>query len=83
MKLSFSTRGWPSLSFEEMLDVAQDMGFAGVEVYNLAKFDPLLEKGAPFHKYNTAATVRQIRCSRGSVCLIASRLTRQSRRTQT
>ena len=61
MKLSFSTRGWPSLSFEEMLDVAQDMGFAGVEVYNLAKFDPLLEKGAPFHKYNTAATVRLLR----------------------
>ena len=38
MKLSFSTRGWPNLSFEEMLDVASDMGFAGVEVYNLSKF---------------------------------------------
>ena len=59
MKLSFSTRGWPSLSFEEMLDVALDMGFSGVEVYNLTKFDPLTEKGGPFHKYNTAATVRQ------------------------
>ena len=61
MKLSFSTRGWPRLSFEEMLDVASDMGFAGVEVYNLAKFDPLTEKGGPFHKYNTAATVRHLR----------------------
>ena len=61
MKLSFSTRGWPNLSFEEMLEVALDMGFSGVEVYNLAKFDPLLEKGGPFHKYNTAATVRQLR----------------------
>ena len=49
MKLSFSTRGWPNLSFNEMLDVASDMGFSGVEVYNLAKFDPLLEKGGPFH----------------------------------
>ena len=61
MKLSFSTRGWPDLSFNEMLDVALDMGFSGVEVYNLTKFDPLMEKGGPFHKYNTAATVRQLR----------------------
>ena len=61
MKLSFSTRGWPELSFSEMLDVALDMGFSGVEVYNLAKFDPLMDKGGPFHKYNTAATVRQLR----------------------
>ena len=61
MKLSFSTRGWPDLSFDEMLEVASDMGFSGVEVYNLAKFDPLLQKGGPFHKYNTAATVRNLR----------------------
>ena len=61
MKLSFSTRGWPGLSWEEMLDTALDMGFSGVEVYNLPKFDALLEKGGPFHKYQTAATVRQLR----------------------
>ncbi len=61
MKLSFSTRGWPGLSFEEMLDTAQSMGFAGVEVYNLPHFDPLMEKGGPFHKYNTAATARELR----------------------
>ncbi len=61
MKLSFSTRGWPSLSFDEMLDVAQNMGYAGVEVYNLTKFDPLMDKGGPFHKYNAAATVRRLR----------------------
>ena len=61
MKLSFSTRGWPNLSWEEMLDTAQDMGFSGVEVYNLPKFNPLLDKTGPFHKYQTAATVRQLR----------------------
>ena len=61
MKLSFSTRGWPELSFDEMLNVALDMGFSGVEVYNLTKFDPLMEKSGPFHKYNTAATVRMLR----------------------
>ena len=61
MKLSFSTRGWPTLSFGEMLDVASDMGFLGVEVYNLNKFDPLMGKGGAFHKYHVAATVRRLR----------------------
>ena len=61
MKLSFSTRGWPGLSWEEMLETALDMGFSGVEVYNLPKFDDMLERGGPFHKYQTAATVRQLR----------------------
>ena len=50
MKLSFSTRGWPGLSWEEMLETALDMGFSGVEVYNLPKFDPLLDRSGPFHK---------------------------------
>ncbi len=61
MKLSFSTRGWPGLSFDEMLETAVDMGFSGVEVYNLPNFNPLMDKGGPFHKYNTAATARQLR----------------------
>ena len=38
MKLSFSTRGWPELSWEEMMETALDMGFSGIEVYNLPKF---------------------------------------------
>ena len=41
MKLSFSTRGWPELSWQEMMDTALDMHFAGIEVYNLPKFDDL------------------------------------------
>ena len=61
MKLSFSTRGWPDLNWLELLDVATEMGFAGIEVYNLAKFDALCDKGGPFHKYQIAATVRQLR----------------------
>jgi len=61
MKLSFSTRGWPGLTFEEMLETAQNMGFSGVEVYNLQVFSSLTDKGGPFHKYNTAATVRNLR----------------------
>ena len=61
MKLSFSTRGWPGLSWDEMMDTATEMGFSGIEVYNLPKFDPMLDRGGPFHKYQAAATVRQLR----------------------
>jgi len=61
MNLSFSTRGWPEMSWDEMLQTARDMGFSGIEVYNLPKFDPLTDRSGPFHKYQTAATVRQLR----------------------
>ena len=61
MKLSFSTRGWPGLSWDEMMETALEMGFSGIEVYNLPKFDPMLDRGGPFHKYQAAATVRQLR----------------------
>lgn len=61
MKLSFSTRGWAHLSWEEWLSAGTDLGFEGVEVYNLPKFPELMERSGPFHKYNMAATVRQLR----------------------
>ncbi len=61
MKLSFSTRGWPELSWDEMMDTALSMGFSGIEVYNLPKYNPLTDRSGPFHKYQTAATVRQLR----------------------
>ncbi|MBE6934580.1 MAG: AMP-dependent synthetase [Ruminococcaceae bacterium] len=61
MKLSFSTRGWSNLTWDEMIDTALQMGFSGIEVYNLPKFDPMLDRGGPFHKYQSAATLRQLR----------------------
>ncbi len=61
MNLSFSTRGWTDLTWEDMLQTAQEMGFGGIEVYNLPKFDPMLDRSGPFHKYQSAATVRQLR----------------------
>ena len=61
MKLSFSTRGWSHLSWEEYLDVAVNMDFEGIEVYNLPKFPEFMERSAPFHKYNMAATARHLR----------------------
>ena len=61
MKLSFSTRGWGDLQWEELLDTATEMGFSGVEVYNLQNFPELQDRSGPFHKYHTAATVRDLR----------------------
>ena len=61
MNLSFSSRGWPELSWEEMLELAVDMGFNGVEVYNLHKNSAMRDRGGPFHAYQVAATVRQLR----------------------
>ena len=61
MKLSFSTRGWGDLQWEELLDTATEMGFSGVEVYNLQNFPELQDRSGPFHKYHTAATVRSLR----------------------
>ena len=61
MRLSFSTRGWQGFSWEEMLDTAIDMGFSGIEVYNLPNSGDLTDRGCPFHKYNVAATARDLR----------------------
>ena len=44
MNLSFSTRGWGDLSWEELLDAALDMKFTGIEVYNLFKFPELTDR---------------------------------------
>jgi len=61
MKLSFSTRGWNDMTWPDMIETAQEMGFAGVEVYNAFKDSTLVGRGGPFHRYNAAATVRELR----------------------
>ena len=61
MNLSFSTRGWGDLSWEELLSAALDMKFTGIEVYNLFKFPELTDRGGPFHAHKVAATIRQLR----------------------
>ena len=51
MKLSFSTRGWDEYNWERLVDAAEDMGFSGIEVYDLLKHQRLIDKGGPFDKY--------------------------------
>ena len=72
MKLSFSTRGW-GFSWDEALDLAEEMDFSGVELYNLHTVPALTERGGAFHKYNVAAPVRALRDRKLSVpCLDTS-----------
>ena len=73
MNLSFSTRGWGDMSWESLLDVALDMKFTGIEVYNLFKFPELTDRGGPFHPHRLAATIRQLRDKKLSIpCLDTS-----------
>ena len=60
MNLSFSTRGWLNVSWEENLSTALTMRFEGIELYNVQKCQELTGRGGPLHKYNTAATVRML-----------------------
>ena len=60
MKLSFSTRGWDTLDFDDLLSTAVDMQFSGVEIYNLPAQEALTRRGGPFHRYNVNATIRKL-----------------------
>ena len=72
MNLSFSTRGW-GFSWDEALDLASEMDFSGVELYNIQTVPALTERGGAFHKYNVAATVRALRDRKLSIpCLDTS-----------
>ena len=61
MKLSFSTRGWQRLGWDELLETAEESGLNGLEIYDLPKREDLISRGCPFHKYNMVATTRQLR----------------------
>ncbi|WP_350454996.1 AMP-binding protein [Slackia heliotrinireducens] len=61
MKLSFSTRGWSDCTWDELVDASLEMGFAGIEVYDLFKQQNFVGKGCVFDKYNTRATARALR----------------------
>ena len=59
MKLSFSTKGWYGISFEEFCDAAQDLGFKGIELHNI--HNPLFtDKDGAFHDYAAMATRRKL-----------------------
>ncbi len=61
MKLSFSTRGWLDFSWDQLLEITGEMGFSGIELYSLNKKPDFFGQGGPFHKYQVAATARELR----------------------
>ena len=61
MNLSFSTRGWQQLTWDEIVRTAREMRFQGIEIYGIGDDPSLTDRGGPFHKYNCAATVRALR----------------------
>ena len=61
MKLCYSTKGWADRSWDELVELAENMDFNGIEVYDVINNEELIGKGAPFHIYNTRATARTLR----------------------
>ena len=61
MRLSFSTRGWQSLDWEQLLESARESGMNGIELYDLYKRQDLIDRGCAFDRYHAAATARQLR----------------------
>ncbi len=61
MKLSFSTRGWKDLSWEDMICYASEMRFSGIEVYNVFQQPSFTEGAGPFHRYAMVRTYRELR----------------------
>ncbi|MCQ2143489.1 MAG: AMP-binding protein [Bacteroidales bacterium] len=61
MRLSFSTRGWLDLTWDEVVSSAVETGFEGVEVYNVLKTPELVASGGAFNRYSAMKTVRELR----------------------
>ena len=61
MKLSFSTRGWTDLSWDEIVSSACEMHFSGIEAYNVPRTPALTQPGGAFNKYSLGATTRVLK----------------------
>lgn len=47
MNVSFSTRGWQQIPWEQQVQMAETMRFGGVELYNVHKTPELTGRGRP------------------------------------
>ena len=59
MKLSFSTKGWKGDSFRHFCDTAAELGFAGIELYDLHA-DNFADKYSPANPVMAAAIRRDL-----------------------
>ena len=61
MNLSFSTRGWNDLPWEDQIRDAEEFHFQGIEVYNLTRTPALTDRSGPFHQYHLNETWRKMK----------------------
>ena len=61
MRLSFSTRGWMTTPWPDLLERAEDAGLTGIEVYDLPRREDLTARGGPFDRYSAVSTARELR----------------------
>ena len=61
MNLSYSTRGWNQLPWEEQIRDAEEYHFQGIEIYNLSRYPALTDRSGPFHQYHLNETLREMR----------------------
>ncbi len=59
MNFSFSTKGWHDCNFDEFCDVAQGLGFGGIELHNVHN-RLFTDRDGAFHDYAAAATLRKL-----------------------
>lgn len=74
MRLSFSMRGWSDYSWDQLVDLAVEMDFRGIELYNPLVDDALIGKGAPLDTYNVRSTVRGLHAKKLSIPAIDTSL---------
>ena len=60
MNVSFSTRGWQQIPWEQQVQMAETMRFGGIELHNVHKTPELTGRGGPLHRYTAAATAREL-----------------------
>ena len=61
MRLSFSTRGWNNLSWDEIVASACEMHFSGIEAYNVCKTPGMTDVAGPFNDYSLVRSYRELR----------------------
>ncbi len=59
MKFSFSTKGWHDSSFEDFCEIAQSLGFGGIELHNIHN-RLFTDRDGAFHDYAAAVTMRKL-----------------------
>ncbi len=61
MNLSFSTRGWQRMAWDELVLEAEEAQFSGIELYNLQNEPHLTAKNGPLGRHHAPATIRALR----------------------